>query len=117
LAATVAETYGLAAEIRNLELKLNKRHDKAVKALKTRIDELEAIVGKLGAWVASKQRAEAQEKVDASSVIHKRDETGEPWLTPTWNWPKECRYCNKPMALGPDHTVHCTGCGWEAFPR
>lgn len=71
---------GLAYEIRNLELKLNKRHDKVVKPLKTRIDELEAIVGKLGAWVASKQRAEAQEKVDDSSVIHMRDETGKPWL-------------------------------------
>lgn len=79
----MAETYGLAAEIRNLELKLNKRHDKAVKALKTRIDELEAIVGKLGAWIASKQRGEAQEKLDDSSVIHKRDDSGETWLKPS----------------------------------
>jgi len=96
---------GLAYEIRNLELKLNKRHDKAVKDLKARIDELEGIVGKLGAWVASKQRAEAQEKVDDSPVIHKRDESGQPWLRA-----RTCAQCGHVLIMD-------SGKGYSVCPR
>lgn len=73
----------MVVEIRRLEARLDARHKKTVRVLEQRIDELEAIVGKLGAWVASRQRAEAQKKIDdnAKPVIHQRDETGELWLS------------------------------------
>ena len=84
----MAETYGLAAEIRNLELKLNKRHDKAVKALTMRIDELQAIVGKLGAWIharafegAGSSGREHDERVGI--VVKGSDALGRTDLTPS----------------------------------
>ena len=74
---------GLAYEIRKLEAKLNRKHTKAVKALEDRILHLEGGLAELGAWVASRIRAEAQAAVDAEAepAITAHSEEGEPWIT------------------------------------
>jgi len=50
--------------------------------LTKRLEAFEKVVTALGAWVASKQRAEAQAKLDQDKnpVIQERDDTGEVWL-------------------------------------
>ncbi len=50
--------------------------------LQRRVSSIEADMSRVGVWIASKQRAEAQLKIDeeARPTIHERDEEGEPWL-------------------------------------
>lgn len=76
---------GLAYEIRLLEARLTKKHNKAIKALENRILGLEGTLARVGEWVARKVEQEAREKAekDARPVIQQRQEEGEVWLRQT----------------------------------
>jgi len=73
---------GLAYEIRKLEAKLTRKHNKALKALEDRILYLEGGLAQMGAWVASKQRAEAQARTEEQQepTIQMHSEEGEVWI-------------------------------------
>lgn len=73
---------GLAYEIRLLEARLTKKHNKAIKALENRILGLEGTLARVGEWVARKVEQEAREKAEKEDrpVIQKRQEEGEVWL-------------------------------------
>ncbi len=50
--------------------------------METRMVSAEKVLSAITAYVASKQRAEAQAKIDDNDkpIIYERDESGEPWL-------------------------------------
>lgn len=52
--------------------------------LQKRVDELEKALAELGAWIASKKRAEAQlvAEQNAESPITRHSEEGETWIKP-----------------------------------
>lgn len=73
---------GLAYEIKRLEVRMTKKYRKDLRALEDRVMGLEGSLAQVGAWIASKQRAEAQAVADHAEVpvITLQSEEGEVWL-------------------------------------